>query len=176
MTDGDNYDTPHSILTRSDSHTESTASDSDSSVAPTDFQLSESFECSAQGAAVSVALERCWLCLGSRRSFHCKQCVRTGDFVHSRPLQQPFQPLRPLADLERWATRLLTWACVKRPPATPAASELVWVCVWPVCTTITLTRPSVGPVVFLHMPYLHVFFSLCVIFHRLLVKTKLLWK
>jgi len=104
MTDGDNNDTHHNtcILTRSDSRTESTVSDSDSSVAPTDFQLSESFECSTQGAAVSVALERCWLCLGSRRSFYCKQCVRAGDFVHSRPLQQPFQPLRPLADLERW--------------------------------------------------------------------------
>jgi len=104
MTDGDNYDPPPNLLTRSDSRTESTISDSDSSVAPTDFQLSESFECSTQGAAVSVALERCWLCLGSRRSFHCKQCVRAGDFVHSRPLQLPFQPLRPLGDLERLAT------------------------------------------------------------------------
>jgi len=103
MTDSDNYDTPHVIFCRRNSYTESTASDSDSSVAPTDFQLSESFECSTQGAAVSIALERCWLCLGSRRSFYCKQCVRAGDFVHSRPLQQPFQPL-PLADLERRVT------------------------------------------------------------------------
>ena len=101
MTDGDIYDTPHSILRRSNSGTESSVSDSDSSVAPTDFQLSVSFECSTRDAAVSVALERCWLCLGSRRSFYCKQCVRAGDFAHSRPLQQPFQPLRPLADLER---------------------------------------------------------------------------
>ena len=101
MTEGDNYDTSHAVLSRSNSCAESTVSDSDSSVAPTDFQLSESFECSAHGAAVSVALERCCLCLGSRRSFCCKQCVRNGDFVHSRPLQQPFQPLRPLADLER---------------------------------------------------------------------------
>lgn len=102
MTEGDNYDTSHNILCRSDSHTESTVSDSDSSVAPTDFQLSESFECSTQSAAVSVALEHCWLCLGSRRSFYCKQCVRTGDFVHSHLLQQPFQPLRPPIELERW--------------------------------------------------------------------------
>lgn len=104
MTDGDNYEAPHSVLIRSGSRAESTTSDSDSSVAPTDFQLSESFERSAQGAVVSVALERCWLCLGSRRSFYCRQCIRTGDFVHSRPLQQPFQPLRPPADLERWVT------------------------------------------------------------------------
>jgi len=101
MTDGDNYEAPHNVLSRSSSRAESAISDSDSSVAPTDFQLSESFEGSAQGAVVSVALERCWLCLGSRRSFHCKQCVRTGDFVHSRPLQQPFQPLRPLGEFER---------------------------------------------------------------------------
>jgi len=101
MTDGDNYETPQNVLCRSDSHTESTVSDSDSSVAPTDFQLSESLESSTEGAAVSVALERCWLCLGSRRSFYCKQCVRTGDFVHSQPLRQPFQPLRPVTELER---------------------------------------------------------------------------
>jgi len=101
MTDCDNYETPHNVLTRSSSRAESTASDSDSSVAPTDFQLSESFEGSTQGVAVSVALERCWLCLGSRRSFYCKQCVGAGDFVHSRPLQQPFQPLQPPTDLER---------------------------------------------------------------------------
>ena len=104
MTDGDNYDTPHHVLCRSNYQTESTGSDSSSSVAPTDFRLSESLECSTQGAAVSVALERCWLCLGSRRSFYCKQCVRNGDFVHSRPLQQPVQPSRPLADLERYVT------------------------------------------------------------------------
>jgi len=102
MTDDDNCETPHDVLCRSSSRAESTDSDSSSSsVAPTDFQLSESFDGSVQGAVVSVALERCWLCLGSRRSFYCKQCIRTGDFVHSRPLQ-PFQPLRPLADLERW--------------------------------------------------------------------------
>ena len=101
MTEVNNYETPHNLLSGSSSRAESSASDSDSSVAPTDFQLSESFEGSAQGAVVSVALERCWLCLGSRRSFYCKQCVRAGDFVHSRPLQQPFQPLRPQADLER---------------------------------------------------------------------------
>jgi len=114
MTDCDDYDTPHTVVCRSDSRTESTVSDSDSSVAPTDFQLSESFECSSQGAAVSVALERCWLCLGSRRSFYCKQCVRVGDFVHSRPLQQPFQPLRPVADLERWLARDLCVQCTMK--------------------------------------------------------------
>lgn len=84
-----------------------------SSMAPTDFKLSQSFDGSCQaGVIVSVALERCLLCYGSRRSFYCKYCVRSGEFVHSRTNQLPFQ--QPSADVDRYADKLKRWKSLKK--------------------------------------------------------------
>lgn len=58
---------------------------SGSSMAPTDFNLSQSFETMTNLIAVSVALERCSLCGASRRTFHCVNCVKNGEFYRSPP-------------------------------------------------------------------------------------------
>lgn len=34
---------------------------------------------------ISVAVERCPLCGGTRKPFYCKDCVRSGNFSHSSP-------------------------------------------------------------------------------------------
>ena len=52
-----------------------------SSLAPTDFRLTTSFD--DGNGAISVAVEKCQLCTASRRPFYCKDCVRKGDFTHS---------------------------------------------------------------------------------------------
>ena len=52
-----------------------------SSLAPTDFRLTTSFE--EGNGTISVAVEKCQLCTASRRPFYCKDCVRKGDFTHS---------------------------------------------------------------------------------------------
>ena len=55
-----------------------------SSLAPTDFNISTSFE-DANGAII-VAVERCQLCSGTKRTFYCKECIQRGHFVHSKAL------------------------------------------------------------------------------------------
>ena len=58
------------------------ASSSCASLAPTDFNISTSFE-DANGAII-VAVERCQLCSGTKRTFYCKECILRGHFVHSK--------------------------------------------------------------------------------------------
>ncbi|KAL1114784.1 hypothetical protein AAG570_007608 [Ranatra chinensis] len=55
-------------------------SSSGDSAAPLDFQISSSTE---DNCKLSVQTEDCPLCLKSRRNFHCKLCIRNGDFSHS---------------------------------------------------------------------------------------------
>ena len=55
------------------------------SLAPTDFKVCASFEDS--NGAISVAVERCQLCGGNRRTFYCKDCVQNGMFTHSKSRQ-----------------------------------------------------------------------------------------
>jgi beclin 1-associated autophagy-related key regulator len=94
---------------------DASTSSNTSSLAPTDFRLSQSYDCALHAGAVSVALERCLLCWGSRRSFYCRQCVRSGDFVHSRAAYQPFQPCQQhFADAESYAEKLRRWKLLKK--------------------------------------------------------------
>ncbi|XP_026478327.1 beclin 1-associated autophagy-related key regulator-like isoform X2 [Ctenocephalides felis] len=58
-----------------------TSSSDDSYKAPRDFHLSSSIEDSA--SRLSVNGQKCILCNNCRKTFHCKQCIRLGDFVHS---------------------------------------------------------------------------------------------
>ncbi|XP_061174725.1 beclin 1-associated autophagy-related key regulator-like [Saccostrea echinata] len=57
-----------------------TSSSCESNLAPTEFDLASSVESSS---GLTVAVERCPLCDGSRRSFYCRDCVNGGLFVHS---------------------------------------------------------------------------------------------
>lgn len=58
-----------------------TSSSCESNLAPTEFNLTSSIESSP---GLTVAIERCPLCDGSRRSFHCRKCVNEGLFVHTK--------------------------------------------------------------------------------------------
>ena len=53
-----------------------------SSLAPTDFRLCSSLD-DSHGTVISVAVEHCQLCGGTRRLFYCKDCVAKGEFSHS---------------------------------------------------------------------------------------------
>ena len=57
------------------------SSSQSSSLAPIDFNLSSSLE--ESNGAISVAVEKCQLCGGSRRPFYCKNCVKKGEFTYS---------------------------------------------------------------------------------------------
>lgn len=54
---------------------------SSSSCAPTEFQVLSSYD--SRTTTISVAVEHCQLCGGSRRPFYCRDCIRAGDFQHS---------------------------------------------------------------------------------------------
>ncbi len=58
-----------------------------SSLAPVDFKVCTSFEDS--NGAISVAIERCQLCSGSKRTFYCTNCLKKGHFTHSRTTASP---------------------------------------------------------------------------------------
>ena len=62
------------------------ATSNQSSLAPTDFNLSTSFD--DNGGAITVAVERCQLCTRSKRPFFCTLCIQRGDFVHSKNKQE----------------------------------------------------------------------------------------
>ena len=53
-----------------------------SCLAPTYFKLSSSFD--SNDGAISVAVEHCQLCGGSKRPFYCESCVVKGDFTRSK--------------------------------------------------------------------------------------------
>ena len=57
--------------------------------APAYFPLSFSFE--ALNDQISVAVEKCQLCGGSKRCFYCVSCLRNGDFVVSKQKQNAQQ-------------------------------------------------------------------------------------
>ena len=48
---------------------------------PVHFPISSSV--GAPNDTVTIAIEKCELCSGSKRSFYCRQCVATGDFCYS---------------------------------------------------------------------------------------------
>ena len=72
---------PKTKLT-SQSKMATTSGSESSSLAPTDFRLCSSLDDSS--GVISVAVEHCQLCDGTRRLFYCKDCVQNGEFVHSR--------------------------------------------------------------------------------------------
>lgn len=59
-----------------------TSSSEESNSAPIDFNLS-SFTGSNNGKT-SVIYEKCPLCLRSRKTFYCRECVANGDIMHSK--------------------------------------------------------------------------------------------
>lgn len=52
-----------------------------SNLAPSEFDLANSLESSS---GLTVAIERCPLCDGSKRSVYCRDCVNGGYFMHSK--------------------------------------------------------------------------------------------
>ncbi|OQR74500.1 beclin 1-associated autophagy-related key regulator-like [Tropilaelaps mercedesae] len=58
------------------------SSSSESSIAPTDFNICHSLENSLQYTTPPAA--RCQLCQQMRRRFYCADCVRLGDITHSK--------------------------------------------------------------------------------------------
>ncbi|XP_041351323.1 beclin 1-associated autophagy-related key regulator-like [Gigantopelta aegis] len=56
------------------------ASSCESSLAPIDFQIDSSCESSEE---IRVAVERCPLCMSTKRPFYCTVCVNDGVFEHS---------------------------------------------------------------------------------------------
>ncbi|XP_076321786.1 beclin 1-associated autophagy-related key regulator-like isoform X2 [Tachypleus tridentatus] len=59
------------------------SSSNDSSSAPTDFYLSSSLS-SNNGRGSVFGGEKCPLCFHSKRAFFCQDCIRNGDFTHSK--------------------------------------------------------------------------------------------
>jgi hypothetical protein len=56
-------------------------SSSTESLAPTEFPCSSSIESST---GLTVAVERCPLCDGTKKKYYCKSCVKRGLFIHSK--------------------------------------------------------------------------------------------
>ena len=54
----------------------------DSSNAPENFHLSSSIE-EDSGSRLSVYQIKCPLCCNLKKIFHCRDCIRNGDFIHS---------------------------------------------------------------------------------------------
>lgn len=50
-------------------------------LAPTEFLCTSSIESST---GLTVAVERCPLCDGTRRKYYCQSCVKQGYFIHSK--------------------------------------------------------------------------------------------
>ncbi|XP_076463904.1 beclin 1-associated autophagy-related key regulator-like [Babylonia areolata] len=59
----------------------------------------DSFLYSAFGDGLAVAVERCPLCLRSRRPFHCKECVKSGNFSRSTDESERYCDLQKRLDL-----------------------------------------------------------------------------
>ncbi|CAH1792349.1 unnamed protein product [Owenia fusiformis] len=78
-----------------------TSSSEDSSLAPTDFDLSESTDDNL--CAISVAVERCPLCFTTRRPIYCHICVGNGDFTHSK-----------LQSSQRYSDKQQSWCVMKQ--------------------------------------------------------------
>lgn len=53
-----------------------------SSLPPRYFRLNSSID-DASGV-ITVAVERCQLCDGTKRAFVCQHCIKKGDFGHSK--------------------------------------------------------------------------------------------
>ncbi|KAL5008839.1 hypothetical protein ScPMuIL_014420 [Solemya velum] len=75
----------------------------ESNLAPVEFDLSTSFESSG---GLTVAIERCPLCVGCRKPYYCKKCVGSGCFVHSRDKNSD-------KESERYSAKHAAWVALK---------------------------------------------------------------